>query len=199
MLFRSMYEDIFLPLYGRHQASNATLALTAVEAFLGGGKERLDVELVRDGFAQATSPGRLEVVRRNPTVIIDAAHNPHGAVALKEALSEEFAFDRVIAIVAMLGDKDVTNFLMEIHQVVDEIIVTENSSPRAMPTEQLFKIATEIFEEEQVTSAGSIMRAIEMAMDKASHPNQSSQSIGILVTGSVITAGQVRTLLKRSA
>ena len=194
-----IYEDIFLPLYGRHQASNATLALTAVEAFLGGGKERLDVELVRDGFAQATSPGRLEVVRRNPTVIIDAAHNPHGAVALKEALSEEFAFDRVIAIVAMLGDKDVTNFLMEIHQVVDEIIVTENSSPRAMPTEQLFKIATEIFEEEQVTSAGSIMRAIEMAMDKASHPNQSSQSIGILVTGSVITAGQVRTLLKRSA
>ena len=194
-----IYEDIFLPLYGRHQSSNATLALTAVEAFLGGGKERLDVELVRDGFAQATSPGRLEVVRRNPTVIIDAAHNPHGAVALREALSEEFAFDRVIAIVAMLGDKDVTNFLMEIHQVVDEIIVTENSSPRAMPTEQLFKIATEIFEEEQVTSAGSIMRAIEMAMDKASHPNQSSQSIGILVTGSVITAGQVRTLLKRSA
>ena len=191
-----IYEDIFLPLYGRHQASNATLALTAVEAFLGGGKERLDVELVRDGFAQATSPGRLEVIRRNPTVIIDAAHNPHGAVALKEALSEEFAFDRVIAIVAMLADKDVTNFLMEIHQVVDEIIVTENSSPRALPTEQLFKIAIEIFEEEQVSSAGSIMRAIEMAMDKASHPNQ---SIGILVTGSVITAGQVRTLLKRSA
>ncbi|MTA95964.1 MAG: dihydrofolate synthase, partial [Actinobacteria bacterium] len=123
------YEDIFLPLYGRHQASNAALALVAVEAFLGGGAQQLDINAVRDGFAQATSPGRLEVMRRNPTVIIDAAHNHHGALALREALSEEFAFDRIIAIVAILGDKDVTGFLSELVNVVDEIIVTENSSP----------------------------------------------------------------------
>ena len=188
------YEDIFLPLYGRHQASNAALALVAVEAFLGGGAQQLDINAVRDGFAQATSPGRLEVMRRNPTVIIDAAHNHHGALALREALSEEFAFDRIIAIVAILGDKDVTGFLSELVNVVDEIIVTENSSPRAMPTEELFKIAMSIFEDEQVSSAGSIARAIEMAIDKASHP---TQSVGILVTGSVITVGQARALLKR--
>lgn len=188
------YDDIFLPLYGRHQASNAALALVAVEAFLGGGAQQLDIHAVRDGFAQASSPGRLEVMRRNPTFIIDAAHNHHGVIALREALTEEFAFDRIIAIVAILGDKDVTSFLTELANVVDEIIVTENSSPRAMPTEELFKIAVDIFEDEQVSSAGSIARAIELAIDKASHP---TQSIGILITGSVITVGQARALLKR--
>jgi dihydrofolate synthase/folylpolyglutamate synthase len=188
------YEDIFLPLYGRHQASNATLALVAVEAFLGGGAQQLDIDAVRDGFAQASSPGRLEVMRRNPTVIIDAAHNHHGALALREALSEEFAFDRIIAIVAILGDKDVTSFLSELVNIVDEVIITENTSPRAMPTEELFKIAIDIFESEQVSSASSIARAIELAIDKASHP---TQTVGILVTGSVITVGQARALLKR--
>jgi dihydrofolate synthase/folylpolyglutamate synthase len=188
------YDDIFLPLYGRHQASNAALALVAVEAFLGGGAQQLDINAVRDGFAQASSPGRLEVMRRNPTVIIDAAHNHHGALALREALSEEFAFDRIIAIVAILGDKDVLSFLNELVDIVDEVIVTENTSPRAMPTEELYKIAIDIFENEQVSSASSIARAIELAIDKASHP---TQSIGILVTGSVITVGQARALLKR--
>lgn len=188
------YDDIFLPLYGRHQASNAALALVAVEAFLGGGAQQLDINTVRDGFAQASSPGRLEVMRRNPTVIIDAAHNHHGALALREALSEEFAFDRIIAIVAILGDKDVLSFLNELVDIVDEVIVTENTSPRAMPTEDLFKIAVDIFEEDRVSSAGSIAGAIEAAMDKASHP---TQSIGILITGSVITVGQARALLKR--
>ena len=188
------YDDIFLPLYGRHQASNATLALVAVEAFLGGGAERLDVDAIRDGFAQASSPGRLEVMRRNPTVIIDAAHNHHGAIALHESLSEEFAFDRIVAVVAILADKDAVSFLSELSNIVDEIIVTENNSPRAMPTEDLFKIAVDIFEEDRVSSAGSIAGAIEAAMDKASHP---TQSIGIVITGSVITVGQARALLKR--
>lgn len=188
------YEEIFLPLHGRHQASNATLALTAVEAFLGGGAQRLDVEVVRDGFAHVSSPGRLEVIHRNPTIIIDAAHNPHGVTALNEALTEEFAFDKLIAIVAMLGDKDVTNFLSELSNVVDEVIVTENSSTRAMPTEELFAIANEIFDEGQITSAGSIKRAIELAIDRTSHP---TQSIGILITGSVVTVGTARSLLKK--
>ena len=188
------YEEVFLPLYGRHQASNATLALTAVEAFLGGGVQRLDIEVVRDGFAQVSSPGRLEVIRRNPTVIIDAAHNPHGASSLRDALHEEFAFDRIIAVVAMLGDKDVSGFLDELSDVFDEVIVTENSSPRALPTEKLFPIAVDIFGEERVTSAGSIMRAIELAIDRTSHP---TQSIGIVITGSVVTAGTARSLLKK--
>ena len=188
------YDDIYLPLHGRHQASNATLALTAVEAFLGGGSQRLDIDVIRDGFANASSPGRLEIIHRNPTVIIDAAHNPHGVAALREALSEEFAFDKLIAIVAILEDKDVANFLTELSGIVDEVIVTENASVRALPTEKLFEIASEIFDEGVVSSAGSIKRAIEMAFDQASHP---TQSVGILITGSVVTAGQARSLLKK--
>jgi dihydrofolate synthase/folylpolyglutamate synthase len=190
----SRYEEIFLPLHGRHQASNASLALTAVEAFLGGGAKRLDVEVVRDAFANVSSPGRLEVIHRNPTIIIDAAHNPHGVIALNEAITEEFAFDKLIAIVAILGDKDVTNFLSELSSVVDEVILTENSSTRAMPTEELFAIANGIFDEGQITSAGSIKRAIELAIDRTSH---STQSIGILITGSVVTVGAARALLKK--
>ena len=188
------YDEIFLPLHGRHQASNATLALTSVEAFLGGGAQRLDVDVVRDGFANVASPGRLEVVHRNPTIILDAAHNPHGVIALREAISEEFSFDKLVAIVAILGDKDVANFLSELAHVVDEVIVTENTSSRAMPTEELFTLANEIFDEGLVSSAGSIKRAIELAIDRASHP---TQSVGILITGSVVTVGTARTLLKK--
>lgn len=189
------YEDIFLPLHGRHQGSNAALALVAVEAFLGGGSNALDSDVIREGFANASSPGRLEIMHRNPTVMIDAAHNAHGAVALSQTLAEEFTFDRVIAVVAILGDKDVVRFLNELSKVADEIIVTRNSSPRAMPIEELKRIAADIFDEGCVSAAPSIAAAIQEAVEKASQPNL---SIGVVVTGSVVTAGAARALLKRS-
>jgi len=188
------YEDIFLPLHGRHQGSNAAVALVTLEAFLGGGSNALDSDVIREGFANASSPGRLEIMRRNPTVMIDAAHNAHGAIALSRALAEEFTFDRVIAVVAILGDKDVVKFLNELSKVADEIIVTRNSSPRAMPIEDLKRIAVDIFEEGAVSAASSIAAAIQEAVEKASQPNV---SIGVLVTGSVVTAGAARALLKR--
>jgi dihydrofolate synthase/folylpolyglutamate synthase len=188
------YEDIFLPLHGRHQGSNAAVALVTLEAFLGGGSNALDSDVIREGFANTSSPGRLEVMRRNPTVMIDAAHNAHGAIALSQALAEEFTFDRVIAVVAILGDKDVVKFLNELSKVADEIIVTRNSSPRAMPIEDLKRIAVDIFEEGAVSAAPSIAAAIQEAVEKASQPNV---SIGVLVTGSVVTAGAARALLKR--
>ena len=188
------YEDIFLPLHGRHQGSNAAVALITLEAFLGGGSNALDSDVIREGFANTSSPGRLEVMRRNPTVMIDAAHNAHGAIALSQALAEEFTFDRVIAVVAILGDKDVVKFLNELSKVAEEIIVTRNSSPRAMPIEDLKRIAVDIFEEGAVSAAPSIAAAIQEAVEKASQPNV---SIGVLVTGSVVTAGAARALLKR--
>jgi len=188
------YEEIFLPLHGRHQGSNAAVALVTLEAFLGGGSNALDSDVIREGFANASSPGRLEIMRRNPTVMIDAAHNAHGAIALSQALAEEFTFDRVIAVVAILSDKDVVKFLNELSKVVDEIIVTRNSSPRAMPIEDLKRIAVDIFEEGAVSAAPSIAAAIQEAVEKASQPNV---SIGVLVTGSVVTAGAARALLKR--
>ena len=188
------YEDIFLPLHGRHQGSNAAVALVTLEAFLGGGSNALDSDVIREGFSNTSSPGRLEVMRRNPTVMIDAAHNAHGAIALSQALAEEFTFDRVIAVVAILGDKDVVKFLNELSKVADEIIVTRNSSPRAMPIEDLKRIAVDIFEDGAVSAAPSIAAAIQEAVEKASQPNV---SIGVLVTGSVVTAGAARALLKR--
>lgn len=188
------YEEIFLPLHGRHQGSNAAVALIAIEAFLGGGSNALDSDVIREGFANVSSPGRMEVIRRNPTVLIDAAHNAHGAIALSQALAEEFTFDRVIAVVAILGDKDVVKFLNELSKVADEIIVTRNSSPRAMPIEDLKRIAVDIFEEGAVSAAPSIAAAIQEAVEKASQPNV---SIGVVVTGSVVTAGAARALLKR--
>ena len=188
------YEDIFLPLHGRHQGSNAAVALVTLEAFLGGGSNALDSDVIREGFANTSSPGRLEVMRRNPTVMIDAAHNAHGAIALSQALAEEFTFDRVIAVVAILGDKDVVKFLNELAKVADEIIVTRNSSPRAMPIEDLKRLAVDIFEEGAVSAAPSIAAAIQEAVEKASQPNV---SIGVLVTGSVVTAGAATALLKR--
>ena len=188
------YEEIFLPLHGRHQGSNAAVALVTLEAFLGGCSNALDSDVIREGFANASSPGRLEIMRRNPTVMIDAAHNAHGAIALSQALAEEFTFDRVIAVVAILGDKDVVKFLNELSKVADEIIVTRNSSPRAMPIEDLKRIAVDIFEEGAVSAAPSIAAAIQEAVEKASQPNV---SIGVLVTGSVVTAGAARALLKR--
>src|SRR5256886_653308 len=101
------YDEVFLPLHGAHQAQNAAVALAAVEAFLGAGTARaLDVETVRAGFADATSPGRLERVRTAPTVLLDAAHNPHGMAATVTALTEEFSFSKLVAVVAVLGDKD---------------------------------------------------------------------------------------------
>src|SRR5688572_5816459 len=124
-----LYEDIFLPLHGAHQAQNAAMALATVEAFLAAGPElieprRLDPEVVREGFAMATSPGRLERVRTAPTILLDAAHNPHGMAATVAALGEEFSFTRLIAVLGVLGDKDVTGILELLDPVVDAVVCT---------------------------------------------------------------------------
>ena len=131
------YDDIFLPLHGRHQTANAASALVAVEAFFG--DQPLDIEAVRAGFAAVTSPGRCEVVHRNPTIILDAAHNPHGAKALAETLANEFNFDEIVAVVGVFGDKDAVGILQELEPIVDHVIVTQSSSTRAMPSDELEK------------------------------------------------------------
>src|SRR2546421_5383857 len=114
-----------LPLHGAHQAQNAAVALAAVEVFLGAGKDhQLDVETVRAGFAAATSPGRLERVRTAPTILLDAAHNPHGMAATVTALDEEFGFHRIVAVLAVLADKDARGMLEQLEPVVDAVVVT---------------------------------------------------------------------------
>jgi len=191
---KELYTDIFIPLHGKHQASNAAAALIAVEAFFG--DQELDIDAVRAGFANVTSPGRCEVVHRDPTIILDAAHNPHGASALAETIQSEFTFDEVIGIFAPMGDKDVRGILLELEQVMDTVIVTANSSARAMKLDALVSIANEIFGSDRVFSADSLPEAIDKAISDAVRP-LSDDTLGILITGSVVTAGEARTMLRK--
>lgn len=194
-----VYEDVFIPLHGAHQAQNAAVALAAVEAFLGAGTRRqLDVEAVREGFASASSPGRLERVRSAPTVLLDGAHNPHGMAATVSALQEEFAFSKLVAVVGVLADKDASSLLELLEPVIDVVVVTRNSSPRAMPTAELAALAGEIFGEERVESADEMPDALELAVALAEEdvPGELS-GVGVLVTGSVVTVADARRLLKR--
>lgn len=188
------YEDIFLPLHGKHQASNAASALVAVEAFFG--DQQLDIEAVRAGFAALTSPGRCEVVHRDPTIILDAAHNPHGAKALADTLANEFNFDEIIAVVGLFADKDAAGILQELEPIVDNVIVTQSSSDRAMASSELEKIASKIFGTDRVFEVTDLQSALDRALSDAVRP-LSEDTIGVLVTGSVVTVGQARSYLRK--
>lgn len=191
---KDTYEEIFLPLHGKHQASNAAAALVAVEAFFG--EQELDYEAVLAGFANVQSPGRCEVLHRDPTVIIDAAHNPHGAKALTETIQNEFTFDEVIGIFAAMADKDIEGALVELEKVMDSIIVTKNSSSRSATVADVEVLATKIFGSDRVFSADSLDAAIEKAIKDSVRP-LSEETLGILITGSVVTVGEARTILRK--
>jgi dihydrofolate synthase/folylpolyglutamate synthase len=194
-----VYDEVFLPLFGAHQAQNAACALAAVEAFLGAGKDReLDAEVVREGFAKVDSPGRLERVRSAPTILLDGAHNPHGMAATVTALEEEFSFRHLVVIVAVLGDKDVSGLLDLLEPVAARLVVTQNSSPRSMPLNELTEIAVEIFGEDRVTVAQTMPDAIEEAVVLAEEDTGGEHSgVGVLITGSIVTVADARKLLKR--
>jgi folylpolyglutamate synthase/dihydrofolate synthase len=212
---RGTYADVYLPLFGAHQAGNAACALAAVEAFAGVSESvgledgsltlgpglssaGLDPGLVREGFTKVTSPGRLEVLRRSPTVFADAAHNPAGMAAAMEAMTEAFSFTRVIGVFAVSEDKDVAGVLAELEPVLSEIVVTTNSSQRSMPVRPLAVIAREIFGEDRVLTRDRLDDAIEAAVnlaDEAVGDEDLPGSVAVLVTGSVVTAGDARLLL----
>ena len=187
---KDVYSDLFLPLHGKHQAQNAALALVAAEAFFG--DKELDHEAVREGFANATSPGRLEIVKREPTVILDAAHNTHGARALANALQEEFNFDQTIGVVGVFKDKDGAGILLELEPVLDSVIVTQANSERALAADELAQTARKIFGVDRVYVESDLKKAIEKST--ATNP-LSDDTVGVVITGSVTTVGQARSLL----
>lgn len=192
-----LYDDIFLSLFGAHQAANAAAALAAVEAFFGGGVHgRVDIDAVREGFAAVSSPGRLEPVRSAPTVLVDAAHNPGGMTATVAAVQDAFDFRRLIAVVAVLAEKDVRGILEALEPAVDAIVVTENSSPRCMPVDELAAVAVAVFGAERVDVTPRLDDALEAAVALAEEEGSLS-GVGVLVTGSVVTAGEARQLLRR--
>ncbi len=188
------YEDIFLPLHGKHQGANAATALAAVEAFFGG--QELDPESVLVGFAAVTSPGRCETVFHDPTVILDAAHNPHGARALAQTLESEFTFDEIIGVFAAFADKDVESVLKELEPVFNSLIVTASKSTRAMSAKDVERIAIPIFGPDRVHVVEDLEEAIKQGIADARKP-LSDESVGVVITGSVVTVGQSRAILKR--
>jgi dihydrofolate synthase/folylpolyglutamate synthase len=193
------YTDIFLPLYGAHQAHNAAVALAAVEAFFGIGAEQarsLDIDAIRKAFASVLSPGRLEVVRSSPTVVLDAAHNPAGAKAAADGISEAFSFSRLIGVVGTSADKDARGLLEAFEPIFAEIVVTQNSSHRAMDADELAGIAVEVFGDDRVQVEPRLDDALEAAITLAEEDDEFAGA-GVLVTGSVITVGEARLLLGR--
>ena len=196
-----VYSDIFLPLHGEHQAHNAVLALAAVEAFFGAGADRqLDIDAVRAGFAAVRSPGRMERMRSAPTVFIDAAHNPAGAAALTLTLQQEFDFRYLVGVVSVMGDKDVDGILTALEPAFDQIVVTHNGSPRALDVETLALRAEERFGQDRVISAATLPDAIETAtalVEEAGSDGEGLSGAGMVITGSVVTAGAARTLFGR--
>lgn len=213
------YDEIFLPLFGEHQASNAATALVAVEAFasgaptrgehnleattriaagedyLGGGEGQLDPALVRSGFAKSGSPGRLEVARTGPTVLIDSSHNPVGMEATVRTITESFDFTRLVGVLAIASDKDIAGVLDQLEPVLAELVVTQNSSPRSLPAEELAEIAEGTFGPERVHMAERLDDAIDRAIGLAEETGE-YRGAGVLITGSVTTAGEARTLLR---
>lgn len=188
------YDEILLPLFGAHQAANASVALAAVEAFFGG-TLTLDIDAIREGFGAATSPGRLEVVRRSPTVIVDAAHNPHGAAVLASALEESFTFEQVIGVVSVMADKDVLGVLQALEPVMTDVVVTWNGAARAMPANELAEIANQVFGDDRVHVALNLTSAIDRAIEMADAAGMNG--VGIVVTGSVVTAAAGRAIMGR--
>ena len=189
----AVYEDVFVPLFGDYQASNAAAAIAAVEAFMGG--RALDAKVVEAGMLSATSPGRLQVVRHSPTIIVDAAHNPAGAHTLGESISEAFDFERVVGVYSAMGDKDIEGVLGEVEPYLDSIVITQMPGPRAKPAEEIAQIAREVFGADRVDVQEDILEAIATAVNLGESGDESAPVTGVVVFGSVLLAGEVLRLM----
>lgn len=180
------YRDLFLPLYGDHQGQNAAVAIAAVESFLGNGSLALDPDVLAEGLALATSPGRLQLIGVEPTVLVDAAHNPHGARALAAAMQEYFDFDELAIVVAVLGDKDAHGIIAELAPVATRFHVTRSQSDRAIPVHDLVEIVAAVVGEDATLEFDDFASAIEGAREWASE----GEKRAVLVTGSITLIGE---------
>jgi len=189
------YRDLFLPLHGGYQSHNAALAVAAVEAFVGGGEQPVSEDVIRAGFAGMTSPGRLEIVRRSPTVMVDAAHNPAGMRALVDAVRDSFTVHRLVGVLAILAEKEAEIMVEMLEPVLDHLVVTRTTSPRAIAPARLAEMATGYFGADRVTMVPDLPDAVDVAAGLA---DEGGVSGAVLATGSVVTAAEVRMLLGRT-
>jgi dihydrofolate synthase/folylpolyglutamate synthase len=192
-----LYTEVFVPLHGEHQAHNALLALAATEQLLGG--RALDGGVVETAFADVAVPGRLELVRSSPTVLVDAAHNPHGAQALVDALEEAFDLRTLVGVVGVMADKDAEGLLATLEPALAHVVLTRNSSDRSADPEDVAEVAREVFGEDRVHTVERLDEAIQLASDLAERDDRVGVGTGrgVVVTGSVITVADARVLLGR--
>ena len=181
------YKDIFLPLYGTHQGHNAALAIAAVESFLGQGSQALVGDVLSEGLATATSPGRLQLVGKEPTVLVDAAHNPHGAAALADAIRAYFTFDEIAIVVGVLGDKDAAGIIEALAPVATTFLATQSSSERAIPATDLAELIARVAPEHPLQTFESLEFAVQDARVWAAQAPRRA----VLVTGSITLIGEV--------
>lgn len=190
---RDVYTDIFLPLHGIHQAHNAAVALVAAEAFLSDEDKPLVLDTVAEGLSHVTSPGRAELVRTGPAVVVDGAHNPDAAHVLAETITEAFDFDYTVMVLAMFADKDVLGVLEELHRSADVFVVSEALDSRALGAHELAEAAREWVDEDSVLETPDLNAALMKAIDLAN--SSGATSPGIVVTGSLHTVAEARLLL----
>jgi dihydrofolate synthase/folylpolyglutamate synthase len=196
------YPELMVPLHGSHQAENAAVAVAALEAFLGGGEKELSAEVLQEAFATVSSPGRLEVMRTAPTIIVDAAHNPEGIRVTAEAIEEAFSFSKLVVVVGVLKEKDAEEILRQLKEslggLAEEFCFTQSNSPRAVPAAELAEIAVDLgFGEDNIHIAEKLDDALEWAVERA-EANEDLAG-GVLVTGSITLVADARILLGKTA
>ena len=191
----AVYEDAFVPLHGEYQAHNALLALAAAEAIHGG--RRLPARIVEDGFTSVTSPGRLEVLRSSPTVLVDAAHNPHGVEALTGAIEEAFGFQHLVAVLGVMADKDAEGILAALEPVTDAVVCVPIDSPRAMDVDDLGEVAREVYGADRVVVSRQLGEGVGQAVALSEGYDTPLTVSGILILGSVVLAAEARALFGR--
>jgi dihydrofolate synthase/folylpolyglutamate synthase len=187
------YEGVYLPLYGDHQAQNAAVAVAAVESFLGDGTRPLDQDVVIDGLGSVTSPGRLQLIGIEPTVLVDAAHNPHGASALRDALTEYFDFDEFTFVIGILADKDAHGIVAELAPIAERFHVTRSTSDRAIGVNELAAIVLHESHEDATYQYDTLEHAMRAAREWASDQPRRA----VVVTGSITLVGDAIQLAER--
>lgn len=189
------YDDLFLPLFGAHQAHNAAVAIAAVESFIGRGSQPLDQDVLSEGLAGATSPGRLQPIAQGPTVVVDAAHNPHGAKALAEALPIAFPSGHVVGVVGILADKDARGFVRALRDTVRTFVVTQPPGERALDADAFARIVVDEVGGDRVVVEPVLAQALQEARDLADEDD--ADDAMVLVAGSIVMVGAVMDLVHR--
>ncbi|WP_193596255.1 bifunctional folylpolyglutamate synthase/dihydrofolate synthase [Microbacterium sp. YJN-G] len=178
------YSDEYLPLYGAHQGHNAALAVAAVESLIGGATQAIAGDIIADGLQNATSPGRLQLVGIAPTVVVDAAHNPHGAQALAQALGDSFDFDEWGLVLGAFADKDTAGIVDRLLPAVTEVFATSPDSDRAADADQIADLV------EARGRRASVHPTLAEAADAAREWAASSERRAVVIAGSIVLAGE---------